>query len=321
MVGRTPPNRADWTGGGLRATRGCRGRRPTLTGTRPPTTRWVPSESLAFNVARSAELVRVRAGPQRVDRRSELPLDVLIPVADIDWDVLGVAIDGVRRNLAHPVGTIWVVAALGSKAAKVADELGCEVVDEQGVLPVRREDIDYWAGPVDRSGWLFQQLLKLSADTISPADHVLVVDADTVMIRPQSFTSRDKVVLFHSGEYHPPYFEAYRAVTGRAPATRVSCTTHHMVLRRESLQGLKSLIERHRSVPWWQAVLDTCVYESVSGFAEYEVYGNYQLTFGGGLARRWWRNAIAPRSELTDLDGLSRRYGAGLRTVSFHYYL
>lgn len=288
---------------------------------RPPTTRWVESESTAFNVARSAELIRVRAVPQRVDRRSELPIDVLIPVAGVDWDVLRVTIDGVRRNLAHPVGTIWIVTSLGSKAAAVADELGCEVVDEQAVLPIRREDIDYRAGAVDRSGWLFQQLLKLSADTISSADHVLVIDADTVMIRPQSFTSGDKVVLFHSGEYHPPYFEAYRAVTGLAPATRLSCTTHHMVLRRESLQGLKSLMALHRSVPWWQAVLDTCIYDSASGFAEYEVYGNYELTFGGGLARRWWRNAIAPRTELTDLDALSRRYGDGLRTVSFHYYL
>lgn len=265
--------------------------------------------------------MRVRALPQRVDRRSELPLDVLIPAAEVDWDVLNVAIEGVRRNLAHPVGTIWIVTALGSKAAKVADELGCKVVDEQDVLPIRRDDIDYQFGSVDRSGWLFQQLLKLSADTISSSDHVLVLDADTVMIRPQSFTCGNKVVLFHSGEYHPPYFEAYRAVTGRAPSTRVSCTTHHMVMRREPLQGLKSLMERHRSVPWWQAVLDTCIYESVSGFAEYEAYGNYALSSRGGLARRWWRNAIAPRSELTDLDGLSRRYGDGLRTVSFHYYL
>ena len=265
--------------------------------------------------------MRVRAVPQRVDRRSELPLDVLIPAAEIDWGVLSVAIDGVKRNLAHPVGTIWIVTALGSKAAKVADEQGCEVVDERDVLPIRRDDIDYHFGSVDRSGWLFQQLLKLTADTISSSDHVLVIDADTVMIRPQSFTCGNKVVLFHSGEYHPPYFEAYRAVTGQAPATRVSCTTHHMVLRRESLQGLKALMERHRSVPWWQAVLDTCVYESVSGFSEYEVYGNYELSSGGRLARRWWRNAIAPRSELTDLDGLSRRYRGGLRTVSFHYYL
>jgi hypothetical protein len=272
-------------------------------------------------VARSAELVRVRAVPQRVDRRSALRLDVIIPVAEADCDVLRVTIEGVTRNLAHPVGTIWAVTALGSKAAKVADDLGCEVVDERGVLPITRDDIRYQFGSFDRSGWLFQQLLKLSADTISPENHVLVLDADTVMIRPQAFTSGGRVVLFHASEYNRPYFEAYRAVTGLEPATRLSCTTHNMVMRRDLLVGLKALMEERRSVPWWQAVLDTCVYETMSGFSEYEVYGNFALTFGDGLARRWWRNAVAPKSELAELGILTRRYGARLRTVSFHHYL
>ena len=43
-------------------------------------------------------------------------------------------------------------------------------------------------------------------------------------------------------------------------------------------------MEHHRSVPWWQAVLDTCIYESVSGFVEYEAYGNYELE----LRRAGW---------------------------------
>ncbi len=281
---------------------------------------WRPDHPLGFNVARTSELLRIRLGSQHTDRRSELPVDVLIAAAERDWDVLGVAIEGVRRNLAHPVRTIWVVTGTGSRSARVAEELGCRVVDEDSVLPIVRGDIRYQVGSVDRSGWLFQQLLKLSADTISSREHVLVIDADTVLVRPQTFTSRGRVVLFHSSEYHPPYFEAYRAVTGLTPATRVSATTHHLLLRRASLLGLKSLMERTRSVPWWQAVLDTCVYQSSSGFAESELYGNYELTVGG-VARRWWSNEPRPRSTLDDLDVLQRADGARLRTVSFHHYL
>ena len=272
-------------------------------------------------MARSAELAGIRFGPRHTDRRSPLPVDVLIPAAAEDWDVLGVTIEWVRRHLAHPVGTIWVVTDTAVESARVAEELGCRVVDEDSVLPIVRTDIDYHVGSVDRSGWLFQQLLKLSADTISSREHVLVIDADTVLVRPQTFTSRGRVVLFHSPEYHPPYFDAYRAATGLAPASRVSCTTHHLLLRRGSLLGLKSLMERTRSVPWWQAVLDTCVYQSISGFAESELYGNYELTVGG-VVRRWWSNRPDPRSTLADLDMLQR---AGtvtrLRTVSFHHYL
>jgi len=281
---------------------------------------WVPEKPLGFNLARSAELAAIRFGPRHTDRRSPLPLDVLIPAAAVDSDVLGVTIESVRRHLAHPVGTIWVVTDPATEAARVADALGCRVVDEDSVLPIVPSDIDYEVSAVDRSGWLFQQLLKLSADTITDREHVLVLDADTVLVRPQTFTSRGRVVLFHSEEYHSPYFDAYRAATGLAPASRVSCTTHHMVMRRGTLLGLKSLMERTRSVPWWQAVLDTCVYESSSGFADYEVYGNYELTVGG-VARRWWANRPEPRSRLADLDTLRARYGDRLRTVSFHYYL
>ena len=73
----------------------------------PTPTDWVPGKPLAFNLARSAELLRIRAGSRHTDSRSQLALDVLIPAAEGDWDVLGVTIQGVRRNLAHPVGTIW----------------------------------------------------------------------------------------------------------------------------------------------------------------------------------------------------------------------
>ncbi len=40
-----------------------------------------------------------------------------------------------------------------------------------------------------------------------------------------------------------------------------------------------------------------------------------------GVARRWWSNQPQSRSTLAELDVLQRRYGARLRTVSFHHYL
>ncbi len=284
-------------------------------------TGWVPGQSWAFNVARVAELTRIRIGSRHTDPRSGLPLDVFIPAAEHDWDVLGVAIEAVQRHLAHPVETIWVVTALGSKSARIAEELGCHVVDEDRILPIVRADIDYRVGSLDRSGWLFQQLLKLSADTISPQETVLVLDADTVLVRPQSFTSSGRPVLFHSSEYHEPYFHAYQAVTGLEPASRVSCTTHHMLMNRRVLASVKALMEETRSVPWWQAVLDCCDYSSISGFSEYELYGNYQLTHDDGTVRRWWSNAARPKAELARLEVLRNRYGASFRTVSFHHYL
>ena len=110
-----------------------------------------------------------------------------------------------------------MVTQVDSEAHRVAAQLGCEVADEETVVPVRRADIDYRVEPWDRSGWLLAQLLKLSAETLSTEEHVLVIDADTVLIRPQTFTYRGAVVALVSGEYHPPYFEAYTALFDERP--------------------------------------------------------------------------------------------------------
>ena len=58
-----------------------------------------------------------RFGPvQGFDRRSDVPLDVVIPVAGTDTAVLPLTIAGLRRNLAHPLGKIMVVTEAGSEA-------------------------------------------------------------------------------------------------------------------------------------------------------------------------------------------------------------
>lgn len=283
----------------------------------------VQGRGFAFNAARTAELIWRRFGPgQGFDRRSDLRLDVVIPVAPDDTVVLPLTIAGLRRNLMHPLGKITVVTVAGSEAHKVAAELGCAVVDEDTVLPVRRTDIEYrveyWG---DRSGWLFAQLLKLSADKFSAEDHILVLDADTVMIRPQTFTHRGAVVALVSKEYHLPYFIAYNALFDEPPVSRLSFIAHHSVMNRQTLTELRALIERRRDRPWWRAILDVSDLSIQSCFAEYEVYGNYILSRNKPIVRRWWRNRPLARDHMSSLDDLQLRYGAQFRTVSFHHYL
>ena len=172
-------------------------------------TAWVPEKPLAFNVARLAEMARIRTGSRHTDLRSDLPLDVYIPAAEHDWDVLGLVIEAVKRNLAHPVEVIWVVTALDSKAARVAEELGCRVVDEDTVVPIVRADIEYRVGSARPIGLAVQQLLKLHADSVSSAGlGPRARRRHGAVARRQTFTSGGKPVLFHSSDNHDPYFRA-----------------------------------------------------------------------------------------------------------------
>ena len=51
-------------------------------------------------------------------------------------------------------------------------------------------DIGLVVNGVDRSKWIYQQFLKWSGDDLAETTHYLVVDADTVLIRPQVFEAR-----------------------------------------------------------------------------------------------------------------------------------
>jgi len=57
---------------------------------------------------------------QRLDPSSDLRLDVVIPVANDDGEVLPLTVSGLRRNLAHPIGRITVVAEAGAEVQHVA---------------------------------------------------------------------------------------------------------------------------------------------------------------------------------------------------------
>jgi hypothetical protein len=279
-------------------------------------------EGFAFNAGRTTELVWRRFGPgQQFDQSSELPLDVVIPVADSDAAVLPLTVASVRRNLTHPVKKIIVITAVGSEAHIVAEQLGCYVIDEDTVVPVRRTNLDYRVGPWDRSGWLFQQFLKLSVDTLSTEDHVFVLDADTVLVRPQTLTHLGEVVALVSSEYHAPYFTAYREILEEAPPSRLSFVAHQAVFNRKTLFDLKNLIEERRERPWWQAILDVCDFSQLSCFSEYELYGNYNLSRNRSVVRRWWANCPLERDHISSLDHLQDRFGSQFRAVSFHHYI
>lgn len=283
---------------------------------------WARDCGLTFNVGRTAELLRNRFGTEQdFDSISNLRLDVVIPAADKDSEVLPLTVSGIRRNLAHPLGKIVVVAALGSRVGEVAAKLDCEVIDEDAILPLRKADLHYQVEGVDRSGWLFQQLIKLSADTLSTEDHVLLLDADTVMIRPQTLTRQGDVVALYSHGYHLPYFSVCAELLPTTKQSRLSFIAHHMIVSRRSLADLKAGVELRRQVPWWQAVIDASDFTEGSCFASDELYGNYELSLNNAMLRRWWANLPLSRNSMSTLDELNRRYGSTYRTVSFHSYI
>jgi hypothetical protein len=255
-------------------------------------------------------------------RRSDVPIDVVIAAAERDLATLPLVVSGARRNVLHPIRRIYVVARAASGTMSLCRKEGWEFVDENTVLPIRAKDVAYTVAGIDRAGWLFAQLLKLCATDIGTAEHCLIVDADTVFIRPQVFRDGGRTILNWSDEYHRPYYLAYARLLGTRPSLRISFVSHHMLVERRKIAALRAAIEARHRMAWHEAILAVVDYAEFSGFSEYELYGHFvHDRFPREVALTYWYNKAMSRRDLVSLNELERAYADRYKSLSFHHYL
>lgn len=252
-----------------------------------------------------------------------MAIDVVIACIDKDLPVLKCCIQAARIFIEDGIDRIFVVAPESPGIRLVAQSQGCVFVNENDVFEVKRADVSCRVKGVDRSGWLFKQLLVLAADRLSSNGHILILDADTVLIRPHRFLAHDKVTFFVSDELHPPYFTAYRHLLRMPWRFPLSFVSHYMLFERRRLEELRAAIERENHCPWHEAISaigrDT---EEISFFSEYETYGNYCLfKYPDDHLIQYWNNLALSRSMLPDINRAIARFQHSHRALSFHDYI
>nr|WP_310550509.1 DUF6492 family protein [Paenibacillus sp. YX.27] len=246
-------------------------------------------------------------------------IDVLIPAIEKDLSTLGAVVDGVRAQVKHSIGRILIVAPRKPRLLAFCRRKGCTFVDENTVLPLTKKGVVYRSQTWERSGWLFQQLLKLGGDRICTADYFLVIDADTVLIAPHRFRKDGKTVFYTRNWSQPEYFRTYRRLMGHPRPARVSFVTHYMLFERAALARMKREIEARHGLPWYRAVLKSMDRKRPFAFSEFETYGNYMYrTDRSGMILRPARN----RSLNTSPEALPPERRKALakrcRSLSFH---
>src|SRR5690606_22649513 len=102
-------------------------------------------------------------------------VDILIPCAPKDVRTLPFAINAARKHVRHPIGRIYVVAPRNRRIKAVCRRKNVSFVDERRVLPFSKNRYRYRTKTRELSGWLYQQLLKLSGDRVCRAGHFLVL--------------------------------------------------------------------------------------------------------------------------------------------------
>ncbi|MFS0725544.1 DUF6492 family protein [Paenibacillus sp. 1P07SE] len=246
-------------------------------------------------------------------------IDVLIPAIEKDLGTLPHVIDSVRAMVHHPISQFLIVSPDTPRMRKLCARKRCTFINETAVLPITKRDIHYRSARWERSGWLYQQLLKLGAEKFVTASHYLVIDADTVLIRPHRFlTPEGKTVFYTRSWSQPEYFVTYRKLLGRSPA-RASFVTHYMLFEKTIVKQMKRTIEARHGMSWFRAILHSMDRKKQFAFSEFETYANYHISSYPG--RHYLKPALnrSLHMEPAQLSpGRMRELTARYRSLSFH---
>ncbi len=253
---------------------------------------------------------------------SSIPIDIFIPTIEKDAQMLALAIKSAKKNIKHPIKNIYIVAPPASlKLKAIAKKNDCKFVDETSILGFKKDKINYQVGALNRDGWIYKMLINLSADKVCESRYILILDADTCFIAPQIFLYRNRPMFNLSNEYHQPYFDATERLLGIHHKLSRSFITHYMLFDADTLKNLRAAIEKKWHKPWHQAIIDTIDKSERSGFADYEIYGDFYLTQNKPRPLlNYWSNESLTLDSFHDLDKVISRLGNGFRSVSLHNY-
>lgn len=249
-------------------------------------------------------------------------IDIVIPTIAKDQRLLETYLQHLRTHLCQKINNVYLVAPSQDESVRnFADKNNLSFIDEKSVLGYGKEKIDYFPNDIDRRGWLFQQLLKLSGEKFVSSPYYAIVDSDTLLIRPQSFFSREKFVLYENTEWHAPYFDAFENLFGYSAPHPLSLTSHMMIFSVEMLAEMKQEIVKKHGTTWDQAYINSCDRQENSGISDYDTYGQW-LTYRHPkkvLHRPLYNKAFA-RTKLTTLHELEAESREELSSLSFHSY-
>lgn len=254
---------------------------------------------------------------------SEDPIEAYLLTAPKDISVAPYAIAGIRRHLRHPISKITLIGPDVEPLRKLAIDTDCTFLDENSILPIKLSDLNLQIQGMNRSGWMFQQLLKLGIHQRCETSRYYTIDSDTVLVRPLKLEVDGKTVLFHSDEHHEPYFRKIRTLLGIEPPTPISFVAHQMCFQPARIAELLKIIEsRFPGKPWYEILIETLDLQEISDFSEFETYGQWMLAeHPDEIHREYFFNLAMTRDNITDVEQLAEKFGNQYNSVSFHGYL
>ena len=239
-------------------------------------------------------------------------IDLVYPCHKKDIITLKLAIRYARKNI-KDLNNIYVI----SKDKLIDDAIWIKEDD----YPFSYKDICDIIGNHNRTGWYYQQLLKLNVHkckNISLNENFIISCADNLFISPVSFLENDKSLFNLSPNDGTPYYFEFlnKLIPGfKKQLTQTwSGTVHHTVVKKKILQHMTDTVEKIHKVPFWKAFLLTIkqkyncenkflgnetIKDGPGRSSDYDTYVNYALQYFPKMVKiRMLKSVLAYKGHL-----------------------
>jgi glycosyltransferase involved in cell wall biosynthesis len=258
-------------------------------------------------------------------KNSKEKIDIFIKTVYWDRAIMKVMLQSLEKNVCNNLGDVYIVSKTEEDLIHFCNQKGYHFIDEKSVLGYDKDHIKYEVNGKDRSGWVFQQIIKFAGDKFVKTRRYLVVDSDTILINPHIFlegNNNDKVVFRYNTEWHDAYFKSFKKLFGYDAPTRLSFTSHMMLFDVEYLAEMKREIENKNGKTWDEAYIDLADPKEASSMSDYDTYANWVLyNHPENVVTRPLYNTGLSRSHFNSLEKLTKRYSNKYKTVSFHNWM
>lgn len=254
---------------------------------------------------------------------SSAPIDIVIPIIKKDLEILPLCLEGVRENVNQNIKNIYIVSPDDNEIRNFCLKERLIHVNETTIFQLSPKELNLFikrsdGTTVDRSGWIFQQLVKLSGN-IGTCDYYLCIDADHILLRPHVFLSANQTPVFYmSEECNTAYYKNIYRLMGYHYFSLLSYVDHKMLFSKKELARLRDMIEKaNDGKDWKSAILGSYDRRESSGFSEFELYGGFVKK----KIKKPWRHLKLGYSSLTDYKDLAQHYANQYDCITFPCYL
>ena len=216
--------------------------------------------------------------------------DIIIPVTKRHISVIQYCINGLIQHLLAKKIVIIGKRELKNAIINRKNEEIVEFIDEDSVVPGMTlfdvegiiEEKDPYAKA--RAGWYFQQFIKLGYSLSYTKEYYISWDSDTILLNDIEMFDVEGIPFFDmKKEINYPYFTTIKKLfDGKISKTTVdSYISEHMIFKTDYVKEMiKEFCDEKETKYFWKTILKSIENIDVllSGFSEYETYGNYTDT-------------------------------------------